>query len=333
MNRVDHVRQQVMMLGERKPKITGDRIMIRCPVHKGGQETNPSCSVWIGGERGAGSFRCYSCQAKGKWEDFCSLTGARPFSKDAARSIVDPATLFDQSQIYDTRAPKEEKEDPHAKRYDRFERWPAHRDWRNIAGGCVRAVGGLICSDTWNKIDKMFLPVKVLGNEGGVYCNIKPVAKGQGLNYVNMPGGWAYGSLFPLDIVREMLDDSTKRGGKRIVHIGEGPRDGLNPLQYGVPSLINFGTAWNQNKSLIMARLEPDIVLSGFDPDRAGQRAAATFYNSFATRAKIIRLKMAYDEETDTKLEDPGDMPEPRLYEMIIDLAADLGNKNQIRWR
>lgn len=39
----------------------GEYAMIKCPVHKGGQERNPSMAVYMP----QGNFKCFSCGAKG----------------------------------------------------------------------------------------------------------------------------------------------------------------------------------------------------------------------------------------------------------------------------
>lgn len=298
-------------------RIDGNRGWIRCPFHKNGNENTPSFVINLeNSEDGrAGQGHCFGCKTNRSWNSYSRndevvVTGIADTLKlqPLRRSLV---TAGDGQMIEDEEIPL-----PDLKA---MLPWPVERDWRGISGKLLNKVGGHL--EFVRDTERLYLPVWQR-NEivGGIHCHL--YRRKDGRSYINTDGQWSLTALFPYDYVRDLI----KKNQLKVLVLGEGPRDALNPLQYDIPTLALLGTgSWSKTKLILVTSLIAlgiDHIVLAFDPDEAGRLATQTIK---ADLTGLVRLsQMHFQPEvrnTKGKLrtakEDLGNMRRSKIDELV----------------
>ena len=328
--RRDFVLSQLSRYGGQK-KETGNRMMILCPFHS---EDTPSGSIWIG-DKYAGSYRCYGCKKKAKWDELAERIGLEPFKKGKPKEESSMDLLISKGLAMLTK--------PEKYRQDEFKFWklPRNKKWRTIPTNLLIELGGKF-SRKWNEeyrsYDKttfIYFPVMINGTKHGFFrARIKKDTSGKNLpSYLlaAAEGGSKWASthgLWPFDYATALM---RKMKSTTIVLV-EGQRDALRLLLMGIPAVCIFGTqSWTDNKAKLLEVAGVERVVLLMDGDDAGIAATESIPPSLRNYfiVKIIRLwnikgspYLKYKDEPEPSkaakrdgvaLWDPGNAPESIL--------------------
>lgn len=263
--RLDFVKSQLASYSGKK--IMHDTYtFVLCPYHS---ERTPSGRIYHNpNDRWPGTFRCYACGAKAKWDELAPRLGLKGFKVGKPKDeftidIKNDASLFFEESEADL-VPEKIKLRP----------LPKDKVWRGIKTNFLRKIGGKICTTKnpkhgWTK-PKVYLPVLIKGELSG-YVKARFRKHEEFPSYVNAPGPWSKSKgLFPYDYaIQMMLDlDST------TVVLVEGPRDALRLLQFGIPALCILGThSWEDAKTRLLEIGGVETVVILMDGDCAGKKA------------------------------------------------------------
>jgi len=232
---------------------------ILCPFHSertpSGQIQHDPRSKW------PGSFKCFGCGKRAKWDELAPLIGLKPIKWSK------PEEQFALKAVRFKRADKTEE------REIRLTDIPPDKVWRKIPTNLLIKIG---CrKGRFHYPDKgvdghawVYMPVLVHGELMG-YTRARMKKEKDAPSYINSPGGWVkdYG-LFPYDYVVEIARK------KRYVILVEGQRDVLRLLLAGIPALAIMGTqSWSERKTRLLEMLDIDFVILMMDGDDAGIKA------------------------------------------------------------
>lgn len=180
--------------------------------------------------------------------------------------------------------------------------------WRTISAELVQKLGGQREYSRFG--EKLLLPAYQNGElKGNIHCALQR----SDLSYIYDAGPWNLTTLFPYDYTRKIL----KRSQRRVILIGEGPRDALHLLDYDVPTLANLGGvySWSKAKAELIAFLNPELIILAFDPDEIGKKLYHKAREDLRLVAPVKRLKFRKGRKGRQK-EDPGNMAESRIYKL-----------------
>jgi 5S rRNA maturation endonuclease (ribonuclease M5) len=293
----------------------GGKHWIRCPFHGGGHESTPSLRIDTAkDDRVPGSWVCFACGAgtrTGKiepgWPSLADKLGLRAF-RDKQFVELTPHFSFSDDEEADLLGQEDVVVDSQP--------WPSAQKWRTISGKVVARVGGKVIFVRHEP--ELYLPVTINSEEvGGIKCALFP-RKGVP-NYFNTPGTWAKKrGLYPYDYVRKRI-----RKNNGILTLTEGPRDALNHIQFGLLSLMIFGSgnAWSKQKAELILALEPKVICMAFDPDEAGDLAREQASADLRGWCKIVNLNLPRDENN-KKLKDASDMSKKATHKLIKHLES-----------
>lgn len=275
-------------------KVVNDKAWIRCPFHKnrGGLEKTPSLTINLDSSMRykVGEFHCFGCGKSGLWNDLAKELNLQLVDEEEEQLAVGSLSQKDRDELFN---PVSKKEDVVSVE------WDSRDDWRGIKGSLVTKVGGQLTSDKWMTDTMLYLPVNVNKKEvGGIYCKIVRKSKKE-RGYINTEGTWIRSKgLFPFDYTKKLLSKLKSEGKPKVLCLTEGPRDTLNLLQNGIPSLAILGSNnWSQAKCNIISFLNVDRIVLAFDPDTAGQHAFNRVKQSVKDLAKVSKLE--FKEGTD----------------------------------
>ena len=265
-------------------KVINDKAWIRCPFHSnnGHLERTPSLVINLDSslKYKTGTFHCFGCNETGDWNKLAEKLNLEQVSEEEEQFNVGRLTQEDKDALFNS---VEKKRDIVSVDWDKND------NWRGISGKLINAIGGQLTCDKWMTDTQLYLPVKVNKKEvGGIYCKIERKSKKE-RGYINTPGGWIKSrGLFPFDYTKQML----KEMDKKVLFLTEGPRDTLNLLQNGLPSLAILGSNnWSSKKLDILSFLDLDRVVLAFDPDTAGQHAFKSVYKDLKRFVKLSKLE------------------------------------------
>ena len=297
---------------------------MRCPYHGGGRENTGSMIV-NADPRSKRFFtaHCFACKKHLKWPELAFKIGCDPI--DVSTSNEDSSFYNDEAVQLFTDSDKKrllglgiEADLPIG-----FA-WPENLYWRNIQGQVVHDAGGILYIDKQFQEERLFLPLIEDGElYGGVRANVTPKDGG---NYFNTPGLQSTKHFLFYDLAERMLEEIK---GTRILSISEGPRDALNTVQLGVPSLANLGSmnSWTPQKVDIVLRLDPDLIILGMDADETGRACAEAMINDLSDFFPIHdvifphTMEMRHGKQVMKKKFDTSDLNE-KQFDRIIDEAC-----------
>ena len=256
-------------------KPSNDSVMIRCPFHGEGMERTPSCRVNMEESTGypVGFFHCYACGETGKFKALADKLGIK-FDEDPDDSFH----LLTSRASHDKLLEEEKRTiDP---LYKHFPIWPITTEFRGISGKILNRLKARRFFTDFG--EEAYIPVTFLNEEvGGIKAKLKA---SYGPSYIYTPGPWVKRYLFPYDYVTKMLKVKERKKKKKVVFISEGTRDALNPIQYGLPALMNLGgkTTWSPIKAEYIESLDADLIVLAFDDDEIGKAVTKMAYNDLS---------------------------------------------------
>lgn len=294
------------------PVVRGDSVWLKCPFHSGGQERTASCRVnLIKGKYPAGFFYCYGCGAHGDWNKLAEEIGLQKIEGQSKReqeaSTIRKISSKEKEELFE--------DIPCDFDFAMSVPWDPDRQWRNISGKILNAVGGRLFYNAKVKDQNLFLPCYQNGElKGGIQALMnKP--KGQSC-YRNTSGSWVKKSWFLYDYQKERIKKKDN-----ILAIVEGPRDALNFTQYGFPAVAILGSKnWSSIKSSLIQMLDPKLIVLALDPDEAGQSAFQKIEMDLKNCSNLLKVDFHGDE-------DPGNLPPEKikkLYQKVVKYSENL---------
>lgn len=294
-SRVEHVRSEIA-------KVSGVRLgrkesFIRCPYHN---DRTPSGRVKHDPVHGyaAGSFFCFGCKEKKKWNELAEVLSLEPFGDATVPDTVPKETYlsyYDEELLQ--KGPHFDHSDPN-KRYVELDLFEAAekanipKTWRTFSLKFLhRVCGASIWYDLWKERYLVHLPVMVQGVKKG-HINArtsKPTDKSEP-SYLNKGGEWSrrFG-LFPYDYAISLMRELETT----TVVLVEGPRDALRLLRYGIPAMSILGTnSWSKTKSQLLEFAGVTRVILAMDGDQAGKIAT---YGSETHEGLLPLLEERFD--------------------------------------
>lgn len=285
-----------------------DEVKVHClnPSHP---DADPSMSINVGDK--AGVFYCFSCLYHGHIITFFREQGYNPFPDDMS--------LEEQNQRALKRLTTRQKH-PLGKlpaRYIPGTPW-RRGDWRGIPEYILRkyfrarhwyhtqADGTPYYDSDGVPIERIVLPVYFRHLYYGFSARYLGKDKTLKNKYYNTKSLPTKNLLYLYDMVRE----------REPVIIVEGPFDALRLRYLGYNALCNFGVNWSTDKTLVVMRLQPPLIILMLDADAAGQAAINRINGDFERwfpRSQITQFPMIPDH-------DPGDVPEDYLISTLADI-------------
>lgn len=287
---------------DRKPEVKNSDVWICCPDHKDGQERTQSMRIK---SSPFGEFFCFGCGIKGSIKELGQLLefDTRHFADNmAVQKIgrdIDQALLGEDDDGRSIDVEKMEFVLP----------WDASRNWRGISGKLLSKLDSELVV-TEQGFERMRLNVKVHNKKvGNISCAMSANSK---LKYINSPGPWIKRFLFCYDYALKLRNFRSHK----ILFLVEGPRDALNLLQYGIPTVSILGgkTVWSKHKAELVLEAEPKLVVLAFDPDEVGRAVTQLAYDAIGKYAKVSKLKLGMTIIDGKKeKEDPGNLSIQRI--------------------
>lgn len=255
---------------------------VRCHLHGGGMESNPSLEVVIDKPgKTPGIFHCFSCHAKGLWSDLAEAYAQHGLRKEQEALV--PRSGPDNGYVY---IPPPDTSARTLPNLDMLMPWPKTLPWRGIPPETmIRYSAKLVL---YRGKPTAYLPALVGGEcVGAIYAMLQRKDK-KTLAYINTPGPWAEDTVLGFD------QANTPRMHNRPLWVCEGPRDLLHLRSAGVRAVALIGAAVTRGKMKLIRELDPPFLLRATDADAAGDAASAAL-KAMAKKASIptARLKMA----------------------------------------
>jgi hypothetical protein len=299
---------------------------IRCPVHNEGRENTPSLKINLDTSSNfrPGSAKCFACDLFcPTWDDFAVLVklkkldqAATSFDFDLARRVRNKVLGNNADEVIDDFF-EERTQSPEI---ELANLWPADRVWRGISGKLLHDIGAKQLDTKYGP--RLYLPCYINKKfKGGVTCRIDVPKAFKGRKYINdgneNGNSWITNTIFPYDYTKKLL----RKKKRRVLFIGEGPRDALNPLQYDLPTVILLGgvTVWSQAKADLILSLEPDLIVMGFDPDEIGKAVTKLARDALERQVKCVKLSFP-DRDGQNKA-DMGNMSKKRCLRLHKELG------------
>ncbi len=303
---------------DRRPDIKDRYAIIRCPNldHKGGEERRGSLQIWLdpAAPGNVGRWKCRTCNISGQWPDLARRLNLRTFEDQKLDWGYVPLVSEQEMQRRISGGLSEST---------RGLEWPKEQDWRGISGEFIHRFGGRI-DTTYGP--RLRFPVTVRRKvRGMVHALIDSKMESDfSPKYRNDAGPWVlnYG-LFGFDTAKEILRNCKYR----ILWLGEGPRDAMNPQQYDYPAIGMLGSLsqWTIRKAELLRSLDLDLLVILTDPDKAGDDAAEVVTRDMEGHCPLIRYGLRRDPVTNKKLEDLGELKPDHMqyiWEKCLDIAA-----------
>lgn len=297
-------------------KTVSQGIMICCPLPDHNDKT-PSFGINLSIESGypLGIGHCLGCGKTLKWNEIADLLG---FTKIKQSDLK--VTSYKQKQrSHLLMKGGLSLKDIVTREYRCSEfmpKWPSDRDWRGISGRLMNKFA-YRAFDPEHAKEYAILPVTIDGElKGAIKAVVKRTDDPNELAYVTSKGfnknGWVkkFG-LFPYDVVQEMLEETKI---KTIVLV-EGPRDSLNLIQNGIPSLSILGSqAWSPSKMKLLLSLNITKVVLCMDGDLAGKSATEFIFPTLEKKIDVEVYDLyAIAQRKGLKKLDPGQFKGARL--------------------
>ncbi len=275
-------------------KILRNDIMIVCPFHP---DTNPSCSVYLGGHKGpVGTFHCWSCGASGGWGKLADKLG------------LDHGEYHHPENPFGSRLramERKEKEEMDLRR-DQFNNhmplgsspWE-FGDWRKISEEYLVELEAHRYYDDKSGGFRIVFPVK--NRIGVIIGSAARLLEDGPVPWLNSPGRWARKALYPLAVLPMNI---------KTVAIVEGQYDAIRLNHIGIPALSIMGTQnWDHGKMSILDALGIKNIVICMDGDAAGRGAEGKIFA--ATENKFHRKRFRLPRENPRV--DPGNMSLERV--------------------
>lgn len=258
---IDLVRQEIERIPGKKT-ISDKRVMILCPFH---QETKPSgkISVDTSYPGSIGSYYCWGCGTKKKWNDIAEVFGLKKMNGKNAMPKHVPK--IDLSGARERVLPQEVDK---IEDYDFFELQEPR--WRGFNKEFLEDLGAKLAYHDKTQQFYVWFPVRVEGKQAGYFrARMKP--EDDKPSYLNKSGSWVKRrGLFPFDQAIKLM---LKLGLKTLVLV-EGPRDALRMIRQGIPAVSIMGTNnWSSNKRQIVENAGVERLIILMDGDKPGKRA------------------------------------------------------------
>ena len=286
-----------------EPKIKGSECWIKCPFHGGGQERTQSCRINLvkTSRYPAGFWYCHGCGAHGNWNALAKAIGLELLSQDEEKHqdlIITRLTAAEKESLLG-------QDQNEIINFSAMVDWNPKNIWRKINGKLLANIGAKKFYNKSTNNNMIFLPVyqnkKLKGGIRGILER-----HGKETAYFNTAGPWVKQSLFPYDYTKSILKESGN-----VVALVEGPRDALNMLQGGFPSLAILGSKnWSETKAALVSALNTDLIVLAFDNDEAGISATESVLESFKGFDNIIQLKFKEGQ-------DPGDLTKDEVQKYL----------------
>ena len=303
------INQLKKLNGHRQVILESSTAKIACPFHNEGRENTPSLRLNLDNSNGfqPGRSYCFACGKKADWKDFISNELIKPYKlKPISTSHVDInlniPDLSEEEQFFS----KMDNQIKFAPLWDKTVKW------RGISGRLLNKIQARELDTEYGTM--LYLPAFVNGEfYGGIKCRLNKHKKYP--SYINDSGKWSRHTLFPHDYAKYLLSKQKHR----VLFLGEGPRDALNPCQFGVPAVCTIGgkTVWNQMKADLILALKPSLVVLAFDPDQIGQELTELAHQDLKHEVKLKRMNFPKGKEK----YDPGNTPKKRW----LNLKQQLG--------
>lgn len=320
-----------LAIAEKRP----GQFRMRCPVHSGGRERTPSLWVTINpASKYFFRFRCFGCPLRGQWPDLARLIRCDPIVTGSDKK---PIEVYDESvaPVFDENSDKRLLGE-NITSLPQGLLWPDFTPWRTIKGSTIAGVNGLLFIDKHTDRDMLCLPVSNPEGEldGYVKANIIPT---DGLNYINATGMSSTKSLMFADIssnmIRELHAIDHKQEFARLAFISEGPRDALNPLQYGYPSVGNLGAynSWHKDKVNILLSIGIDLLIVCMDSDEAGDAATQAILSDTLDLLHVHVVTFPSEvvkkrgKDVRVKLIDLSDLSEAKIDKLVQEACKSYG--------
>ena len=269
-------------------------IAIVCPFHN---DSNPSCNVHIGHKKPIGTYHCWSCGAKGRWEYLAEKLGL------SSGQFYHPDNPF-RAKANAMRMRKKEEQEIRRNMFsghmpEGCSPWE-YGNFRELPEQYLISVGAKRFYDDNSSCYRIVFPVKNrIGSAiGSVARRLDNSSK---IPWLNSPGQWALKALYPIQ--------SLPINPKGVVVV-EGPYDALRLNYHGIPALSILGVQnWAPLKMSIIDALGIKNIILCMDGDQAGRIAEIKILESTKNRFKRKRFRLPIE---DPKV-DPGNMSEERL--------------------
>jgi hypothetical protein len=330
------VRFKDLSIAEKRP----GHFLMRCPFHKQGKERTPS--LWVTADASNTyffRFRCFGCPEHGRWPKLAAKLRCDPIItyKEGSPSNTEEDLLYyaEAVPLFDDSAIEKLFGRARTPMPNGLE-WPDYANWRTIAGNVVKEVGGVLYIDrffnkaieAYDEEERLAFPlIDSDGNYAGfVKANLKP-RKGE-VNYFNSPGLRSSRHLLFVDSAQKLISRLNEidpaNEFARLAFISEGPRDGLNGLQYGYPSVCNLGAynSWSTAKVNTLISLGIDLLIGCMDGDEAGQAAHASIVRDVSDSMRVHTIQFPVDPDTGKKLRDFSDLEDWEINRLVKKACA-----------
>lgn len=295
-----------------------DSIWFCCPFHG---ESTPSCKVNTveGGQTPFGWFYCFGCRTTGPWNQLAEKMNMKKFDREDLKAIdgFAPNIGYRYKRIKSALTEEVEHKNDLSQFDDMIQRnrlIDVAVDWRGISKQTLLDLNCKRLIDRRDGTTHLIIPIYLNGDvKGVVRARWIPSKDKKVPNYLNAENAekhWAkqYG-LLGYDRVKKLK--AFKKYG--IVFLVEGPRDAMRLLQLGIPALSLLGsTSWSNVKRNCILELEPNLVCSLMDNDKAGRKAGKRLTAAFERRVRFHCFNLPKDKDIGKKL-DPMILPESEL--------------------
>lgn len=261
-------------------KVTGDNAMVKCPIHKNGQERRPSCGILVKdvGDTPAGTVHCFTCGYTASLPElFSYLLGDKDSAVTGEKWLLDTYI----NNIDNMRTPIKlafNKEPDKAKEYISEEELDSYRYIHPYMYKRKLSDKVIDMFDIGYDKDAKCITMPVNDINGNCLFIARRSVTGKFFNYpsgVNKP---VYG-----------LDKIVKMRPKSLI-ICESVFNCLSCYVYGtIPAVAMLGTGTREQYEELDNLGIREFIL-GFDPDPAGIHARQRFFDYFKTKAFISYL-------------------------------------------
>lgn len=276
---------------------TTNGVMLICPFHK---DSDPSCSVSLGGKVPAGIFKCFSCNASGSWNQLAEKLGLTTVDGKEDNLYVNPKLeLF--SPVME----------------DNLQLYPITKKWRKYSTKLLETLDVQLLWEENLKDYYLYFPVTYVGEYMG---HIRAKIRNESLGYKYF-FNLKHKLFYPYDT---MMSYNTS-----TIVLVEGIADMLRLYRTGIPVLATLGTQFSEELALeCLYGLMVKNIIFCYDGDEAGHKAVvkwAPFFEDqgFFVRSLFLPIK--------PKSLDPDNMPNVYvrlLKKMILKMHGSLFEEN-----
>lgn len=274
-----------------------NNLMVTCPYHKNGMESQPSCGILLHDRGGtklhkAGTVHCFTCGETHTLEEMISHVFGKEdrghFGKEWLLQNFQILSTEDISFDYEfSIEPKKVKE----VEYKSFKQYHPYFVKRGISQKVADAFD--LGYDEYTK--SVTLPL--FDKNGKCIMVIRRALDSH--TYINTSGSSKTDSLFGINIVYRLLP---KLVDKSFLFIVEGPFDVLKMWQNGLPAVGIMQASVSETQMKLIERLPFQKVVIATDNDVAGKDVAKKIAKRLARSKSIFMLKYPHG------VKDPGDL-------------------------